>query len=109
MDTMHEIRLSTGTIRYRDEGPADGPVLLFVHGFLVDGRLWRKVVPLVSAEARCIVPALPLGSHTMPMDDGADLSPAGVVGLIAELIEKLGIQGATVVGNDSGGAMTQIL
>ena len=109
MDTTHEIVLSSGTVRYREDGPADGPVLLFVHGFLVDGQLWRKAIAEVSGWARCIAPDLPLGSHVLPMNDDADLSPRGVVALIAELIERLGIEGATVVANDSGGAMTQML
>ncbi len=64
----HEIRLTGGTVRYRDEGPKDGPVLLFVHGFLVDGELWRKVTALTSGWARCLRPDLPLGSHAVAMD-----------------------------------------
>ena len=41
MDT--NITLRQGTIDYRDEGAGDP--LVFVHGLLVDGRLWRKVTP----------------------------------------------------------------
>jgi pimeloyl-ACP methyl ester carboxylesterase len=108
MDTR-EIRLSAGTIRYREEGPRDGPVLVFVHGFLVDGELWRKVSGRASAWARCIRPDLPLGSHTIAMDDDADLSPHGVAALIAELLEALDLRDVTVVGNDTGGAITQVL
>ena len=104
-----EIRLSSGTIRYREDGPPDGPVLVFVHGFLVDGLLWRDVVPDVSRWARCIVPDWPLGSHTIPMDDDADLSLRGVAALVAELLEALDLRDVTVVGSDSGGAITQVL
>jgi pimeloyl-ACP methyl ester carboxylesterase len=43
-----EIRLGSGGIRYRDEG--EGPVLLFVHGILASGTLWREVVPQLSAD-----------------------------------------------------------
>jgi pimeloyl-ACP methyl ester carboxylesterase len=104
-----EIRLSGGTIRYRDEGPPDGPVLVFVHGFLVDGQLWRKVTEQTSAWARCLRPDLPLGSHAIAMDDGADLSPHGIAKLIAEFLEALDVRDVTVVGNDTGGAITQVL
>jgi pimeloyl-ACP methyl ester carboxylesterase len=104
-----EIRLSGGTIRYRDEGPKDGPVLLFVHGFLVDGQLWRKVVAETKGWARCLRPDLPMGSHTMAMDDGADLSPRGIAKLISEFITALDLDDVTVVGNDTGGAVTQVL
>jgi pimeloyl-ACP methyl ester carboxylesterase len=104
-----EIRLTGGTIRYRDEGRQDGPTLVFIHGFLVDGELWRKVVAETSGWARCIRPDLPLGSHTIAMDDDADLSPKGIARLIAEFIEALDLDDVTVVGNDTGGAITQVL
>jgi pimeloyl-ACP methyl ester carboxylesterase len=109
MDTMHEIRLSSGTLRYRDEGPRDGPVLVFVHGLLVDGTLWRKLIPDTQLWARCIRPDLPMGSHTIAMDDGADLSPHGQAALIAEFLEALDLRDVTIVGNDSGGAISQVL
>lgn len=109
MSDVKELQLSTGTIRYREDGPHDGPVLVFVHGFLVDGSLWRDVVADASRWARCIAPDLPLGSHTIPMDAKADLSLRGVAALVAELIETLGLRDVTVVGNDSGGAITQVL
>ena len=109
MAQRKEIRLSSGTIRYQDEGPKDGPVLVFIHGFLVDGELWRKVTARTTAWARCIRPDLPLGSHTIPMDDNADLSPRGCAKLIDEFLAALDLRDVTVVGNDTGGAITQVL
>ena len=107
--TRKEIRLSSGTIRYQDEGPKTGPALVFVHGFLVDGELWRKLIPELSSWARCVRPDLPLGSHAIAMDDDADLSPRGIAKLIAEFIEALELDDVTVVGNDTCGAITQVL
>ncbi|MEA2458559.1 MAG: hypothetical protein QOC95_1531 [Thermoleophilaceae bacterium] len=104
---MNEIELTAGTIRYRDTG--EGPPIVFVHGLLVDGTLWRKVVPPLESRFRCIVPDLPLGSHTIPMKPDADLSPPGVAHLIAEFVEALDLRDVTLVANDSGGALTQIL
>lgn len=109
MEAVREVRTSSGTIRVRESGPADGPVLFFVHGFMVDGRLWRKVVAEVDGWARCIAPDLPFGAHEIPMDEGADLSAQGVARLMAELLETLGLDDVTVVANDTGGAMTQVL
>jgi pimeloyl-ACP methyl ester carboxylesterase len=111
MEATHEIRLSSGTIRYHEAGPgsADAPVLVFVHGFMVDGLLWRKVVRSTQTWARCICPDLPLGSHAIAMDDSADLSPRGVSALIAEFLEALDLRDVTIVGNDTGGAITQLL
>ena len=58
-DDMPEITLPQGTIHYRDAG--EGPPVVFLHGLLVDGEVWRKVTPLLQGDARCIVPDLPLG------------------------------------------------
>jgi pimeloyl-ACP methyl ester carboxylesterase len=104
---MNEIELSAGTIRYRDTG--SGPPIVFVHGLLVDGTLWRKVTPSLEGRFRCIAPDLPLGSHTVAMKPDADLTPPGLARLIGELLEKLELTDATLVANDTGGALTQIL
>ena len=51
---MNDVKLPQGTIHYRESG--EGPPVVFVHGLLVDGRLWRKVTPLLSDRFRCLVP-----------------------------------------------------
>ena len=94
------------TLDYFERGA--GPVLLFSHGWLANANLWRKVVETLSDEFRCLVLDLPLGSHRTPMNADADLSPAGVAGLIAAAAERLGLDEVTLVGNDSGGAYSQI-
>lgn len=104
---MDEVRLSAGAIRYRDEG--SGEPLFFAHGLLVDGRLWDGPVAALRDAHRCIVPTLPLGSHTTPMDPDADLSAVGVAGLIAEMLDALDLERVTLVGNDSGGALCQLV
>jgi len=100
------IELPQGTIHYRDEG--EGDPLLFVHGLLVDGRLWREVTPRLPSQRR-ITPDWPLGSHTTPMRAGADRTPRGIAHLIADFIEALGLERVTIVANDTGGAISQIL
>jgi pimeloyl-ACP methyl ester carboxylesterase len=104
---MQTIELSKGPVRYSDTG--QGPTLVFVHGLLVSGALWRKVVPELSRRFRCIVPDWPLGSHQLPMNRDADLSPGGVADLIAEFLEKMDLRDVTLIGNDSGGALCQLL
>jgi pimeloyl-ACP methyl ester carboxylesterase len=104
---MPTVELSQGSVNYREEG--SGPPLVFVHGLLVDGQVWERVVPLLSQRYRCVVPDLPLGSHRIPMRPDADLSPLGLARLIAELIEKLDLADATLVGNDTGGALSQLV
>jgi pimeloyl-ACP methyl ester carboxylesterase len=102
------VRLSAGTIRYLDRGT--GRPVVFVHGFLTNGSLWRKVVPqLADAGFRCIAPDWPLGSHSIAMDPDADLSPPALAGLIDEFLASLDIEDVVLVGNDTGGALAQML
>jgi pimeloyl-ACP methyl ester carboxylesterase len=103
---MNEVELPQGTIRYRESG--QGPPIVFVHGLLVDGRLWRKVTPLLEGRFRCVVPDLPLGSHATPMNPDADLSPPGLARIVAGFMEALELKDVTLVGNDTGGAISQI-
>lgn len=100
------LELADGVLDYFERG--EGPVLLFSHGWLANANLWRKVVDRLHSEFRCLVLDLPLGSHRTPMGSGADLSPLGVAGLIAAALEQLDLHAATLVGNDSGGAYSQI-
>lgn len=104
---MPTIDLPQGTLRYDDVG--SGPAVVFIHGLLVNGKLWRKVTPELSGSARCIVPDLPLGSHDIPMNPDANLSVEGVAKLVADLLEALDLRDATLVGNDSGGAIAQVV
>jgi pimeloyl-ACP methyl ester carboxylesterase len=103
-----EVALPDGTIRYRDAGGAGSPIV-FVHGYLVDGRLWNGVVERLSDRCRCLAPDWPLGAQQVAMNPDADLSPPGIARLIAEFIERLELEDVTIVGNDSGGAISQIL
>jgi pimeloyl-ACP methyl ester carboxylesterase len=103
----HEIHLQQGAIRYREEG--SGEPLLFVHGVVTNGDLWRKVVPRLSKDFRCIVPDWPFGSHTAPLAPDADLSPPAMAKMIVDFIDALGLETVTLVGNDSGGALSQIV
>ena len=104
---MPEIELSAGTIEYTDAGT--GPVLVLLHGLLMDASLWDSAVAELSADHRCLVPTLPLGAHRRPMRPDADLSLPGVARLVAEFLERLDLREVTLVGNDTGGALVQLL
>jgi pimeloyl-ACP methyl ester carboxylesterase len=104
---MNEVQLSQGTIRYREQGTGE-PIVL-VHGLLTNGELWREVIPRLAADFRVIAPDWPLGSHRVALGPGADLSPLGIAKLIADFIERLELERVTLVGNDTGGAMCQLV
>jgi len=105
---MKEIELSAGTVEYQDTG-SDGPPLVLLHGLMMDSSLWDGPVADLSADHRCVAPTLPLGAHRQPMRDGADLSLPGIARLVAEFLERLDLRDVTLVGNDTGGALVQLL
>ncbi len=106
LGVQKEVQLSQGIIRYRESGI--GEPLVFIHGLLVNGDLWRKVVPTLAKNYRCIVPDLPFGAHSIALNRDTDLTPPGVAELIADFLTALDLTSVTLVANDTGGAFTQI-
>lgn len=106
-DQHKEIQLPAGPVRYREAG--EGKPIVFVHGYLVDGRLWDGVVDRLADRFRCIAPDWPFGAHKAAMNPDADLSPPGIARLISNFLAKLELEDVTIVGNDSGGAISQVL
>ena len=102
-----DVALPQGTIRYRDAGA--GRPIVFVHGVLVHGGLWGKVVERLRGDFRCLAPDWPLGSHRVPMAHAADLTPDGVADMVAAFVDRLDLGPVTLVGNDSGGAIAQLV
>jgi pimeloyl-ACP methyl ester carboxylesterase len=85
-----EIELSAGTIEYEDTG-GDGPAIVLLPGLLMDASLWEDVIADLSPEHRCIAPTLPLGR------------------LVSEFLDRLELNDVTLVGNDTGGALVQLI
>lgn len=106
-NTTEAVELAHGKVHYRDTG--EGEVLLFVHGLLVDGTVWHEVVTRLAGKYRCIVPDLPLGAHPEAMNADADLSPTGIAKFIGDFIEALELEQVTLIGNDTGSALCQLL
>ena len=107
LGTPRDLELPQGRLRVFEAG--EGPPIVFVHGLLVNANLWRKVVARLSSGFRCVALDLPLGSHNLPMPDRTDLSPPALADLTADAIEALELEDVTLVGNDTGGALCQML
>jgi pimeloyl-ACP methyl ester carboxylesterase len=103
----NSVQLTGGTVHFREGG--SGEPIVFIHGLLVDGQLWRDVATPLEADFRVIVPDLPLGSEREPFAPGTDLSPPGLARIVAEFLEALDLERVTLVGNDTGGAICQLV
>jgi pimeloyl-ACP methyl ester carboxylesterase len=99
------VRVPAGTLEYRERG--SGPPLVFAHGAAVNGDLWRKAVPELARDHRCIVPDLPLGGHSIPLDGEVDLSLYGMAAIVAHFVAALDLHDVTLIANDTGGAVSQ--
>ena len=96
-----------GDIEYRDIG--EGPAIVFLHLVLAEASHWDKMPELLADRYRCIFPTLPMGAHKIPANPEADLSVDGLARAVVDLIQHLGLDQVTIVGNDSGGAISQVI
>lgn len=107
---MPTIDISAGTIHYEATGPETGRPVVFVHGYMMGGQLWRRVSErLAERGLRCIAPTFPLGAHPEPLRPGADRSITGVAGIVANFLGALDLTDVVLVGNDTGGVVTQLV
>lgn len=104
--TSHRRSVTTegGEIGYAEFG--EGPVSLFVHGFGLNGLLWRNVIEQLRGTSRCIAVDLPAHGGTPARDD---MSATAMAEIVADLCAALGIEQVDLVGNDTGGAVAQVV
>jgi len=107
---MSIIEINAGTIHFEEFGPKDGRPVVFVHGYMMGGELWRPVSQrLASLGLRCIAPTWPLGAHPQPLRRGADRTIFGVARIVAEVLAALDLEDVVLVGNDTGGVVNQLV
>ena len=104
---MPHVELPHGTLHYQESGV--GAPVVFLHGYLMGAHLWDPVVRLLEDEFRCLVPELPFGAHPAPLSPGADLTAAGLGRLVADFLDAVDLREVTLVGNDSGAAVAQVV
>jgi len=108
METVEKIvELEGRRIMYDVTG--EGPPIVFVHGVWATGGVWYDVIERLSTNFRCINVHLPLGVHRYPSPPEADHSPLALARVIAGLLEALDLRDVTLVGNDTGGALCQLV
>ena len=105
---MNDVIVEGCPIEYSTAGTT-GPVVVFLHGLLMDETLWTAVVADLSADHRCVVPTLPMGAHRQPVPQEFELSLKALSRLVTGFIEKLDLHDIILVGNDTGGALAQLV
>ena len=107
---MPAIALSAGTIHYEKSGPTDGRPLVFIHGYAMGGSLWGGLTNRLAARGfACIAPTWPLGAHTEAIQETTELTMEGLAEITDEFLEALDLEDVVLIGNDTGGAIAQIL
>jgi pimeloyl-ACP methyl ester carboxylesterase len=101
--------LAAGPLVVTELGPPAAVPLVFLHGVLANSTLWTGVADRLAPDHRCLLLDLPLGAHPEPINADADLSPSGLVAVVIDALDRLGIERAILVGNDSGGALCQLM
>jgi pimeloyl-ACP methyl ester carboxylesterase len=103
--SKHSIQTASGRISYVEQGT--GPVAIFVHGVLLNGHLWRHQLGELSDIRRTIaVDLLAHGDTEITADQ--DVSVTANAKMLSEFLDALHINQVDLVGNDSGGGISQI-
>ena len=97
--------VKSGRIAYFERG--EGPVALFLHGVPINGYHWRHVIDRVAHRRRCIAIDL-MGLGYTEIAPTQDVSFTAQAQMVAEVLDRLGIDRIDLVSNDSGGAIAQI-
>ena len=103
---MNTVQTPVLEIAYREAGPADGPVVILLHGWPSDVHDYDDVVPpLAAAGYRVLVPWLRGFGATRFLDDATPRSgqQAALGADVRDFMDALGIPSAILVGYDWGG------
>lgn len=95
-----------GKIAYFEHGR--GEAALFLHGFPLNSFQWRGAIARLSDDRRCIAPDFLAMGYT-EVAEGQSVAPAAQVAMIVSLLDILSISNFDLIGNDSGGAIAQLL
>jgi pimeloyl-ACP methyl ester carboxylesterase len=106
LEPLHQVEAGMLNIAYYEAGPADGPVVMLMHGFPYDIHSYVDVAPMLAAQGcRVIVPYLRGYGPTRFLDkmDPRSGEQAAIGADMMELMDKLNIHRAVFAGYDWGG------
>ncbi|MEU7019642.1 alpha/beta fold hydrolase [Streptomyces sp. NPDC046203] len=103
------MRVELSDVTLDVEVSGEGPAVLLVHGFPDSHRLWRHQIPVLNAAGfRTIAPTLRgFGASDRPEGGPEAYSPAASVGDLVQLLDRLDVERAHLVGHDWGAGIVQ--
>src|SRR5215216_7840492 len=88
-------------IRYLDDGPPDGKVLILLHGLGASAERWSRVIPTLSTDYRVIAPdIIGFGYSDKP---AVEYTMDFFVESLRSFLDNLGISKASIIGSSLGG------
>lgn len=98
---------SGASVHFRDEGNADGPALVLVHGSNASLHTWEPWVAELGGTYRIVTMDLP-GHGLTGRVPGDDYSREGMAASVHELTEALGLTRFAIGGNSMGGGVSAL-
>jgi len=89
-------------LHVRDSGPRNAPVVILLHGFGASLQTWEPWAERLSTDHRVIRFDLPGFGLTGP-DPTGDYSDGRSLHVLAALMDRLGVERASLIGNSLGG------
>src|SRR5215475_15374311 len=99
------VQTPSGRIAYAEAG--SGPVALFVHGVLLNKHLWRHQMADL-ADIRRVIAVDLLAHGDTEIGSDQDVSVTANANMLREFLDALKIDQVDLIGNDSGGGISQI-
>lgn len=108
--SAHDIMIEDARLRYLVGGPKDevARTIVFLHGWRADASVWMPLMrQLDDGHTRMVAPDLPGFGNSEP-----PVRPEGVAGyreIVAQLMDRLSLHGAVVLGHSFGGSIAATL
>lgn len=91
--SFHTVRADGVDVFYREAGPADGPVVLLLHGYPTSSHMYRDLIPLLADKYRVIAPDLPgFGFTEVPAERNYVYTFANLAETLEAFVQALGLE-----------------
>jgi pimeloyl-ACP methyl ester carboxylesterase len=98
------VRVDGLKIFYREAGPADGPVVLLLHGFPTSSRMYQGLMPLLADRYHLIAPDYPgFGNSDAPSHDKFAYTFDHITQVMDDFTQALGLKHYSLYMCDYGG------